>query len=116
MHRSSSLVSRSLSFLQLTPVLRAQRIYRPANHITEQNTPHLALAIMTRLKEAYRGRCTRCGFENVGRRDRRLPNLQVSSACINVWKRLERCSPYFHEAVTQCEYQGLRSRVDSKLR
>jgi hypothetical protein len=30
---------------------------------------------MTRLKEAYRGRCTRCGFENVGRRDRRLRNF-----------------------------------------
>jgi hypothetical protein len=75
MHRSSSLVSRSLSFLQLTPVLRAQRIYRPANHITEQNTPHLAPAIMTRLEEAYHGRCTRCGFENIGRRDRRLRNF-----------------------------------------
>jgi hypothetical protein len=97
-------------FVQLTPAVRAQRSHRPANHITERNTPRLAPAVTTLLKDAYRGRCTRCGFENVGRRDRRLPNLQVSSAvCINVWKRLERCSPYFHEAVTRCEYQGLRS-------
>jgi hypothetical protein len=26
-------------FLQLTPVIRAQRSHRPANHITEKNTP-----------------------------------------------------------------------------
>ena len=28
-----------------------------------------------RLKDSYRSRCTRCGFENVGRRDRRLRNF-----------------------------------------